>query len=59
MTTYKPFGTEKFLGTALRSYDGIENRRSWEAMRFPIHPAHDSARDSVNLDRGFTVIHLV
>lgn len=53
------FGTEKNEDTALKCYEGMANRRAWDAFAFPIHPAHDSDRMRVNLDRVFTVIVLV
>lgn len=55
MKTFKPFGTESFDGTALRTFRGVPNRRAWEAICFPIHPAHCSNRDDMGVVSGLTV----
>ena len=49
------FGTEKYLGTALKIFEGIVNRRAWEAFCFPIHPKHQSNRDYMMVDKGLSV----
>lgn len=56
MKTATRFGTDKFLGTALRSFDGVENRRAWEAMLFPVHPQHNEMRSTHGVDVMFTVL---
>lgn len=58
MTTYQPFGTDRCLGTALRVFSGVANRRAHEAILFPIHPAHYSNRDDMRVARWY-VAHLV
>ncbi len=57
MKTATRFGVEKSdSGIALTCYEGFENRRAWEALRFPIHPKHNDARDAHGVDVGFIVI---
>lgn len=56
MKTVMRFGTDKFPGTALRVFEGVENRRVWEAMLFPVHPRHNEVRDAHGIDVMFTVL---
>jgi hypothetical protein len=56
MKTFRRFGTDKDLGTALRAFEGFENRRAWEAFLFCIHPKHYLARVAHEVDTAFTVI---
>jgi hypothetical protein len=50
------FGTDKHTGTALRAFEGVENRRAWEAFLFCVHPRHHGARDAHGVDVAFTVL---
>jgi len=45
-----------FLVLAAILWFGFENRRAWEALRFPVHPKHDDARSAHDVDVLFTVI---
>lgn len=57
MKTATRFGVEKSdSGIALTCYEGFENRRAWEAFRFPVHPKHDDARWAHDVDVQFTVV---
>lgn len=56
MKTAIRFGTDKYRGTALRVFEGVENRRAWEAFLFCVHPRHHGARDVYGIDVAFTVL---
>ncbi len=57
MKTATRFGTDKSdAGIALRSFEGFENRRAWEALLFCYHPKHQGSRDRLGVDTLFTVI---
>lgn len=51
---YVTFGTDKYLGTALCCFEGVTNRRAWDAFCFAIHPKHDGNRDRAGIDVQFT-----
>lgn len=56
----KPVGTVASMpgyceDTALKHFAGMPNRRTWDAMSFPIHPMHDSSRYAMCVDRVFFV----
>ena len=51
---FATFGKDKHLGTALRCFEGIANRRAWDAFCFCIHPKHDGNRDRMGVDVQFT-----
>lgn len=52
---FQRFGTEKDESIALRCYAGMENRRAWDALSFPVHPCHDHDRDRVQATLWFAV----
>jgi hypothetical protein len=55
MKTFQPLGPEKHLGTALRIFEGVGNRRTWEALCFPVHPRLYEGRERINLDRSLAL----
>ena len=55
MKTAIRFDTDKYPGTALRVFEGVENRRAWEAFLFCVHPHHHGARDVHRVEVAFTV----
>lgn len=55
MKTATRFGTDKCLDTALRMFEGVENRRAWEAILFWYHPTHFIARERHGVETAFTV----
>lgn len=56
MKTATRFGTDKCIDTALRVFEGFENRRAWEALLFPIHPRLHYMRCVHEVETAFTVI---